>query len=389
MNWLQLKELGGGRHGPVFRPNALSVSNESGRMPRDLDDHGGAGCTPIMYYSGETIDDLLEPVMRRLLRSRNVVQASRGKTHEMTGVLLRLRNPRSRLSHTEAKGHVFSPLGELLWYLAGSDRLDFIAYYIAKYKDESEDGKTIYGAYGPRFFSREGKGQISNIIHVLKHGPSTRRAVIRLFDAKDIVARKTEVPCTCTLQFLLRRGRLHLVTYMRSNDAFRGLPHDVFTFTMLQEIVARSVDADVGDYKHAVGSLHLYEDNFADAAKYLKEGFQPRNRPMPAMPAGDPWPHVKVLLQVEAAIRQGKRIPKGASGLPPYWADLGRLLEVYRLSKTHERSQVRGIRRQMSSRIYDSYIMRRELPISAPAQPEQMPLPFAAEVRANIGLGGG
>jgi len=40
------------------------------------------------------------------------------------------------------------------------------------------------------------------------------------------------------MQFMVRRRRLHLLTNMRSNDAFIGLPHDIFAFTMLQEIMA-------------------------------------------------------------------------------------------------------------------------------------------------------
>jgi thymidylate synthase len=37
-----------------------------------------------------------------------------------------------------------------------------------------------------------------------------------------------------------------MVTTMRSNDAYLGLPHDVFCFTMLQEIIARSLGREIG-----------------------------------------------------------------------------------------------------------------------------------------------
>lgn len=37
---------------------------------------------------------------------------------------------------------------------------------------------------------------------------------------------------------------------MRSNDAYLGFPHDVFFFTMIQELVARSLGIRVGDYHH-------------------------------------------------------------------------------------------------------------------------------------------
>ena len=63
------------------------------------------------------------------------------------------------------------------------------------------------------------------------------------------------------------------VHYMRLNDALVGLPHDVFCFTMLQEIVARSLSVELGGYKHAVGSLHLYKTHVDAAHQFLEEGW--------------------------------------------------------------------------------------------------------------------
>src|ERR1043165_8344585 len=108
---------------------------------------------------------------------------------------------------------------------------------------------------------RSGIDQIAQVRKLLsdpERSPS-RKAVIQLFNAEDISEDHEDVPCTCTLQFLLRKAGLDLFVSMRSNDAYRGLPHDVFAFTMLQEILARDLGKPVGRYKHAAGSLHLYE----------------------------------------------------------------------------------------------------------------------------------
>ena len=79
-----------------------------------------------MYISASTLDDLLRRVFTRLLDADQRVTATRGDTTEMVGVLLQLSNPRARLSRTENKQVLFSCLGELLWYLAGSRELAFI-----------------------------------------------------------------------------------------------------------------------------------------------------------------------------------------------------------------------------------------------------------------------
>ena len=138
---------------------------------------------------------------------------------------------------------------------------------------------------GPRFFKQRGHDQVRNVIDLLRANPSSRRAVIQLFEADDISRRYLEIPCTTTLQFMVRENRVHMITNMRSNDAYIGLPHDVFCFTMLQEIVARSLGYELGIYKHFVGSMHLYQFRPENAQRYFEEGVQ-RTIEMPPMPDG-------------------------------------------------------------------------------------------------------
>lgn len=235
-----------------------------------------------MYIKEKTLDDLLRAVLTILLKTSKEIKPSRGRATECIAVLLEIANPRARLSLSESRGRFTSCLGELLWYLARTNNLKFISYYLSRYKDESEDGKTVYGGYGPRLFGGP-YNQVDNVLKVLRKRDS-RRAVIQLFDATDISSPHKEVPCTCTLQFMVRHGRLHMFTNMRSNDAFLGLPHDVFAFTMIQEIFARTLGVRLGTYKHAVGSLHLYRKNRKAARQYLNEGWQ-STAPMPPMSA--------------------------------------------------------------------------------------------------------
>jgi len=237
--------------------------------------------------------------------------------------------------------------------------LRFISYYVQRYEKESDDNKSVYGGYGPRLFSTKRGGrtidQIANVVNLLKRNPDTRRAVVQLFDAADIADHHIEIPCTCTLQFMIRHKRLHMFTSMRSNDAFFGLPHDVFAFTMLQEMLARSLDIDVGRYKHFVGSLHLYDDQTGNAHAYLAEGFQERIS-MPPMPPNNPWSSVLRVLKAEKVIRSGKRVDISQLGLDPYWTDLVRLLQIYAHSKMGESKEIAGIRKTMSTAVYDTYI---------------------------------
>jgi thymidylate synthase len=308
-----------------------------------------------MYISQPTVDDLLHSVIEKLLKSRNCIKPSRGSASELTGVLLEITNPRARLSRTEERGRLFSCLGELLWYLAKTRDVRFISYYVRRYHEESEDGRTIYGGYGPRLFKMKGQDQVSNVLHLLRRNPYSRRAVIQLFDATDIGNKHKDIPCTCSMQFMVRHDRLHMITYMRSNDAFHGLPHDVFAFTMLQEIFARSLRVELGSYKHAVGSLHLYDEQRNHAHQYLREGWQ-STTPMPEMPAVNPWSSIRRLLIAESALRRGKTIRISDLRLSRYWSDLVRLLQIYQHFRLNESEKIQQLRRTMSERFYDPYI---------------------------------
>jgi thymidylate synthase len=311
-----------------------------------------------MHLRAKSLDDLLRRVFAKLLRSEKRINPTKGEAAEAVGVILELSQPRARLSQTETRGTVFSCIGEFLWYLAKSNDLAFIQYYLPKYGQYSDDGVTAWGAYGPRLFGMRGNDQIARVRRRLKEKPDTRRAVIQLFNAEDIAEERKDVPCTCTLQFLLRRGRLHMFTSMRSNDAFRGLPQDVFAFTMLQEMFASELSVKLGRYIHAVGSLHLYADTVEGAKQYLAEGWQ-TDIAMPPMPIGDQWRSIPKILEVEATLREGRAVDVSSLGLDPYWADLVRLLEIYAHGRGKRGREIVRVKNEMSSPIYNQYIRRR------------------------------
>lgn len=313
-----------------------------------------------MYSSAQTLDDLLYKVLEKLTKGPFDLITSRGETSELIGVLLRLKNPLSRLSRAESRSNLFSALGELLWYLSKENRLDFISHYLSKYNNESEDNITVFGGYGPRFFNfRESCNQIENVIKLLKERPSSRRAVIQIFDAEDIAKHHIEIPCTCTLQFFIRNKKLHMITSMRSNDALIGLPHDIFCFTMIQEIIANSLNCNLGEYFHAIGSLHLYKKDLRRAKQYLSEGFQSTKYIMPSMPKGDPWPIIGNLLKIESGIREKGKIDISAFNLNVYWSDISRLLMIYSLKKKGDINGAKKIQAEISANVYDCYIRQK------------------------------
>ncbi len=281
-----------------------------------------------MEICGECLDDVLADLYRKLLTEGQRHKGTRGDNLELLGVTLRIQRPRARLSRSEDRGKPFSAIGELLWYLSGSDKLEFIEPYIRRYEEDAVGG-ILEGAYGPRLLRKNGKiDQIKNVTNLLSKKQGSRRAVIQLFDAEDIATQKKEIPCTTALQFHLRSGYLHMSATMRSNDAYWGLPHDVFCFTMLQEILSRRLNVSLGTYIHHVGSMHIYDDYVDAARQYIKEGYQ-RPAEMPKMPLGDPWKAISEILIAEKRIRNGEVFHAEDVIDDPYWADIIRLLQVH------------------------------------------------------------
>lgn len=310
-----------------------------------------------MEFEGKSLDAVLHQLYRKLLDDGQLQGGSRGANRELLGVSLRILKPRARISRSENRGKPFSALGELLWYLSGSNALEFIKPYVPRYEDDAVNG-VLEGAYGPRLMRmRDGIDQFASIEALLKDRSGSRRAVIQLFNAEDIATHHKEIPCTTTLQFFLRSGLLHMSVTMRSNDAYFGLPHDVFCFTMIQEMMARRLGVELGEYLQYVGSMHVYDHKIEDMRAYVQEGVQ-QTIEMPPMPEGDPFQLIGKLLEVEGRLRAGEALDAFTEVDEQYWAEIVLLLQVFWAREWEDDypNRVKELRAELITRIYRPYV---------------------------------
>ena len=96
---------------------------------------------------------------------------------------------------------------------------------------------------------------------------------------------------------------------------------------MLQEIVANELGLNMGEYVHMVSSMHLYVENKGSAERYIDEGFQ-RAAEMPKMSGSAPLARFGDLLAFEQKARRGIDVDPETELGDPYWADLGRLIQI-------------------------------------------------------------
>jgi thymidylate synthase len=194
------------------------------------------------------------------------------KTRELINARILVRDPQDRLIFDPARRmNIGFAIADWLQMMVGDDELDVLSHFAKGIKEfaDPDDKKKVGGAYGPRLKTPE-YGQIQQAIAILQDDTSSRQSVITIYDGKlDMQAHRTVVPCTLSLQFLIRHKKLHCIASMRSNDIVWGLTYDVFNFTMIQEYVARQLGLELGDYHHNAGSLHLYVDRDKVMAKNL------------------------------------------------------------------------------------------------------------------------
>ncbi len=255
-------------------------------------------------------------------------------------------------------------VAEFVWILCGRADVESIAHYNSGISRFSDDGRTFFGAYGPRW-----RDQLGGALSRLRGDPTTRQAVITTWrpeyneetGAKDgdggdpvrLYMETRDVPCTVATQYRLRGGVLDASVFMRSSDAWLGLPYDVFNFASLQRAVAAELGAEGGSLSVHIGSTHLYERDLPRvrevlAARGAALGATPdeasaRERVLVPRPPGA---DCRRIAAAEEALRRGRDFADAADllgderGWLPY-------LEVLHWRNHRERWRVMGSFREL------------------------------------------
>lgn len=231
------------------------------------------------YYTSLT--DAWLDCLNFVLKGGRFLSSRAGGCREVIGHSFTLEQPARNVVISKARSFSMPyACAETLWYLSGDNSIKMIEAYAPSYKTFAEDDGAAHGAYGHRWFNNRDlpsdEDQLSLIIEILREKPESRQAIIQHWMPADLIHAKNgdrrDLPCTLSLQFLLRDEQLHLIANMRSNDIWLGLPYDVFAFTTIQAIVAGALGVPRGKYVHNVGSLHLYDRNALKAEQSLKSG---------------------------------------------------------------------------------------------------------------------
>lgn len=229
----------------------------------------------------------LPKVLGNLLEHGTEQPSRDGATLELMHTAIGLARPWERFQfHPTRADNPFAKVAETLWVLAGRSDVEWLARYLPRAANFSDDGVTWRAGYGPRLRRwyggerHDGEGylftdQLATVRDRLLNNLDDRRAVISLWDpvADGAWPESKDFPCNNWLHFLVRDEQLHLAVAVRSNDAWWGWSGiNTFEFSVLQEAMATWLDVGIGQYSTFAGSFHLYERHWQAAHAVVNSG---------------------------------------------------------------------------------------------------------------------
>ena len=189
-----------------------------------------------------------------------------GPTQEVMHVGLTLNAPRQRWisARIPAMNPAFA-IAEVIWIMCGRNDSALLNFFNPQLPRFAGSGITYQGAYGYRLRKFFGIDQFERAERALSMNPSTRQVVMQIWDTNsdfpdaDGSPMNKDIPCNIASLLKVRNNRLEWTQIMRSNDLFRGFPHNVIQFSTIQEVLSGWLGLEPGPYHHYSDSLHLYD----------------------------------------------------------------------------------------------------------------------------------
>ena len=257
--------------------------------------------------------DAFTSLLQTIVQDGQEVTVRDKGTKEICAQLIELDEPTERCLFLAGRNNnVFAAIAESMWVLAGRNDLEYLSPYLKRAHEFSDDGGITWRAgYGPRLRDWNGTDQLHKIVDLLRADPTSRRAVITLYDPDRDFTVSNDIPCNNWLHFIARDGKLHLHVAARSTDIWWGFSGiNAFEWTLLLEMMAHWIGLAPGRLLFFTSSLHLYEHHYAQAEVVLNS-LPKAPAPYPAQRAafGTPWERFDTTLadwmKLEQDIRQG------------------------------------------------------------------------------------
>lgn len=166
---------------------------------------------------------------------------------------------------------------ELAWYMSRSLDVEDIPPPVPPiWRTVADKDGHINSNYGHLMFSEFNHDQIHSVIAQLRTQPEGRRAVA-VYTRPSIHIEwhqngMSDFICTNAVNYYLRRGQVHAVVQMRSNDAVFGFRNDLAWQKFLLDYVAADLGVEPGGITWQPGSIHVYARHYHLIEHYIETG---------------------------------------------------------------------------------------------------------------------
>jgi len=230
-----------------------------------------------MYIRRYNFQDTFVEILKYLDDEDTDTVVREQKTREMLFAHISIVNPETVCYFLPfRKDNIFAKIAETLWVLDGRNDIGWLSYYLPRAADYSDDGVHWRAGYGPRLRNlyHGGVDQVEMVLHRLRGDPSTRQAVISLWDPiADTTTGSKDYPCNNWLHFLIRDNQISLSVAQRSADVMWGWSNiNAFEWSTLLKMMAFWTNTEVGSIEWYVTSMHLYERHY-DISKKICQAY--------------------------------------------------------------------------------------------------------------------
>lgn len=191
--------------------------------------------------------------------------------------------------------HLKSVVHELLWFISGSTNIEYLKKNGVRIWDEwADEHGNIGPMYGKQWRSWSGGeghtvDQLSELVKGLKENPTSRRHIISAWNVAQL-EKMSLAPCHALFQCHVNptTNELSGQLYQRSADMFLGVPFNIASYSLLVHMLAQVTGYGVGDFHHAIGDAHIYENHM----NQVKEQLEVR------------WPKIESMLEPKLALNK-------------------------------------------------------------------------------------
>jgi thymidylate synthase len=168
---------------------------------------------------------------------------------------------------------------ELIWFLSGDTRIDYLnnngvtfwdisgsKEQTSRFGREEGDLGPVYGAQW-RHWKKHGGGeidQINNLVEEIKTKKFSKRMLVTSWNPEDI-QNVSIAPCHVMFKAYVAGDTLSLHIFQRAADVYIGVPNNIACYALLLHMLAQVTDLIPNELVYTMSDTHIYMINIDQA----------------------------------------------------------------------------------------------------------------------------